>query len=225
MSSESYVAVIFTNRRTGDDDEGYLAMADRMDVLAQEQPGYVGIESVRQPDGDGITVSYWADLAAARAWKANTEHLVAQHLGRTRWYDRYTVRIASVEREYSFLRPIFHMALPDDWSCAQTSGVYELSTRGLTVADEGFMHCSFAPQMRGVAERFYADVDEIVILHLDRGAVDDHLRIEPPADGIDELFPHIYRVITVDEVVATTAWRRGTNCWGDPPVQVMSDTT
>lgn len=223
MSAGSHVAVIFTSRRTGDDEEGYLTTADHMDRLAREQPGYLGIESVRHPDGDGITVSYWVDLDAARAWKANAEHLVAQDLGRARWYDQYTVRIATVEREYSFRRPVFHLALPDDWGAAQRSGVYDMSTRGVTVADEGFMHCSFAAQMRGVADRFYADVDEVVILHLDRDSVDDDLHIEPPAEGFDELFPHVYRAITVDEVAATTTWRRGGNGWGDPPVQVLSD--
>ena len=214
----TYVAVIFSSRRTADDEQGYTEMAARMDALAAEQPGYRGIESVRSSDGDGITVSYWADHGAAQGWKQHAEHLVAQQLGRDRWYDRYTVRIAAVEREYAHVRPIYHMALPDDWAAAQQSGVYDTSTRGISVADEGFMHCSFAHQIEGVASRFYADVDEIHLLHLDRDAVEPDLRIEPPADGIDELFPHVYRPIAVGEVVAVTVWRRVGAAWGPPPV-------
>lgn len=218
MSFEPYVAVIFTSQRTPDDDAGYDTMAERMHQLAAEQPGYVDFESVHDATGAGISVSYWSSHGAARAWKANAEHLVAQDTGRERWYDSYTVRIATVERDYSFERAIFHMALPGDWLAAQATGTYSMSTRGATVAGEGFMHCSFAHQMPGVAERFYADVDEIVVLHIDRAAISSDLRIEPPADGVDELFPHIYREVAVDEVVATTTWRRGADGWGDPPV-------
>lgn len=215
---QPYVAVIFSSRHTGDDVAGYAEMADRMNALAAEQPGYRGIESVRGSDGDGITISYWSDHDAAVAWKRHTEHLVAQRLGRARWYDRYTVRVATVEREYAHVRPIYHLAVPGDWAAAQQTGVYEMSTRGITVADEGFVHCSFAHQIEGVASRFYADLDELHLLHLDRDAIDGDLRVEPPADGIDELFPHVYRPLAVDEITAVTVWRRSGPEWGPPPV-------
>jgi heme-degrading monooxygenase HmoA len=99
-----YVAVIFTNRRTGTDDPGYFAMATRMGELSSEQPGYLGIESVRSPDGVGITVSYWATAADALAWKHVAEHLGAQQMGRDVWYSGYRTRIATVERSYGFDR-------------------------------------------------------------------------------------------------------------------------
>ena len=92
-----YYAVIFTSRRT-EEDAGYNDMAMRMLELAQEQPGFLGVESAR--DGVGITVSYWLDLAAIRAWKANVEHQEAQHRGKQQWYSDYRVRICRVEREY-----------------------------------------------------------------------------------------------------------------------------
>ena len=95
-----YYAVIFTTRRT-DGDHGYSAMADAMDKLAAEQPGYLGIESVRNAEGFGMTVSYWADDASIKAWKALAEHLAAQRLGRERWYKHYELRVAKVERAYS----------------------------------------------------------------------------------------------------------------------------
>jgi uncharacterized protein (DUF952 family)/heme-degrading monooxygenase HmoA len=217
---DTHVAVIFTSRRTGDDEAGYAEMADRMDALAAEQPGYVGIDTVRAESGDGITVSYWVDDAAARAWKEHAEHLVAQRLGRQRWYDRYTIRVATVERGYEFVRPIYHLALPDDWAEAQGTGTYTASTRGVTVADEGFVHCSFAHQIEGVAARFYADLDELCVLHLDRASIEADLRVEAPADGIDERFPHVYRPIAVTDVTDVTAWRRDGDQWGAPPVAV-----
>ena len=66
--------------------------------LAQ-QPGYLGHEAVRD-ERRGITVSYWVDAEAAAAWKQVAEHLVAQERGREAWYDDYTVRVATVERDY-----------------------------------------------------------------------------------------------------------------------------
>ena len=94
-----YYAVVFTSQRTPGD-AGYDAMAERMAELAAQQPGYLGAESVRNADGEGITVSYWRDEASIAAWKQQAEHLQAQRLGRSRWYARYELRVARVERAY-----------------------------------------------------------------------------------------------------------------------------
>lgn len=92
-----YVAVVFTSLRT-EGDNGYSLMSMRMDELATQQPGYLGHETAR--DDVGITVSYWVDEDAARAWKQVAEHVVAQQRGRDVWYSDYRVRVASVLREY-----------------------------------------------------------------------------------------------------------------------------
>lgn len=92
-----YYAVIFTSLRT-DGDDGYAAMAARMVELAAQQPGFLGIESVRE--NLGITVSYWESLAAIQCWNANLEHKEAQRSGRERWYSGFKIRIAKVERDY-----------------------------------------------------------------------------------------------------------------------------
>lgn len=94
-----YFAVIFTSRRTHGED-GYSAMAERMQELASQQAGFLGVESVRGADGVGITVSYWSSLESIRAWKTVSEHRTAQELGRSRWYEDYRVRVCRVEREY-----------------------------------------------------------------------------------------------------------------------------
>ncbi len=94
-----YYAVIFTSRRT-DSDRGYGDMAERMVELAAKQPGYLGIDSVREAGGHGITVSYWRDEAAIMAWKRDTEHQQAQRGGQQTWYADYQVRVARVERAY-----------------------------------------------------------------------------------------------------------------------------
>jgi heme-degrading monooxygenase HmoA len=94
-----YWAVIFTAQRT-EGDFGYEAMGDRMFEMAAKQPGYIGVESARTDAGLGITVSYWADEAALLNWKVVSEHMLAQKLGRERWYSYYTLRIAKIERHY-----------------------------------------------------------------------------------------------------------------------------
>ncbi|MBB5020159.1 heme-degrading monooxygenase HmoA [Chitinivorax tropicus] len=97
-----YYVVIFTSLRNQYDEVGYEAMAERMLALAQCQAGFLGAESARGSDGLGITVSYWRDEASIQAWRNQLDHLEAQRLGRTRWYERYSLRVAHVERAYEF---------------------------------------------------------------------------------------------------------------------------
>lgn len=97
--NKPYYAVIFTNLRT-DEDLGYHQMANEMERLAKQQPGYLGFESARS--GLGIAISYWESLEAIASWKANLDHLKAQDKGKKQWYSWYKVRICQVEREYEF---------------------------------------------------------------------------------------------------------------------------
>jgi heme-degrading monooxygenase HmoA len=96
-----YYAVIFTSERT-EGDHGYEAMAKQMVELASQQPGFLGVESVRDENGIGITVSYWDSLEAIQQWKAHAVHQIAQEKGKQQWYGRYSVRVCKVEREYGF---------------------------------------------------------------------------------------------------------------------------
>ncbi len=96
-----YYAVIFTSERT-EGDNGYGEMGNKMVELASKQPGFLGIESVRDEEGIGITVSYWESLDAIKNWKDHSMHRVAQEKGKTEWYQRYGVRISKVERDNFF---------------------------------------------------------------------------------------------------------------------------
>ncbi len=71
-----------------------------MNVLAAQQPGFLGVETARDGSVFGITVSYWKDEESIVAWKNHAEHQWAQKLGREKWYKSYTLRIAKVERAY-----------------------------------------------------------------------------------------------------------------------------
>tara|TARA_R110001632_G_scaffold66891_4_gene157339 strand:+ start:4807 stop:5124 length:318 start_codon:yes stop_codon:yes gene_type:complete len=94
-----YYAVIFTTL-VADDMTDYLETAERMEELAKQQKGYLGIESARSEIG--ITVSYWKELDDILQWKNNIEHIEARNRGREQWYKQYQLRICKVEREYGF---------------------------------------------------------------------------------------------------------------------------
>jgi len=94
-----YYAVIFTSTLTENND-GYDEMAQQMENLAKQQPGYLEFESAREEIG--LSISYWESLEAITNWKANTDHLFAQQKGINDWYKSYKVRICLVEREYDF---------------------------------------------------------------------------------------------------------------------------
>src|SRR5258708_23323672 len=96
-----YWAVLFTSQRTPDDPEGYALMAESLAGLAPEQPGFLGLESVRDASGVGITLSYWRSEADIAAWKAVARHVEGQRRGRALWYADYALRVARVQRAYT----------------------------------------------------------------------------------------------------------------------------
>jgi glutathione S-transferase len=109
---------------------------------------------------------------------------------------------------------LYHAAMPEDWAAAYESGEYTMSTRNRTLADEGFIHASTRAQVEGVANRFYLDVAELVLLTIDPAKIDADIKWEPPAPGVDELFPHIYGPLPIAAVVATAYWFRSSGTPG-----------
>jgi uncharacterized protein (DUF952 family) len=100
---------------------------------------------------------------------------------------------------------IFHLASKADWDVAQASGAYTTSTYGVSLADEGFIHASRADQWEDVRERYYAEVDEpLVLLEIDTDLLDVPVVEEPPAPGVDETFPHIYGRLKPEAVVGVS---------------------
>jgi heme-degrading monooxygenase HmoA len=95
-NDEPYYAVIFANQLRDDNQGLYGETADRMVELAEQQPGFLGVESTRDGDGFGITVSYWKDRKSIKDWRDNAEHLLAQKMGRERFYATFSLRIAKV---------------------------------------------------------------------------------------------------------------------------------
>jgi heme-degrading monooxygenase HmoA len=96
-----YYAVIFSAAQSATL-SGYDEMAERMVELASQQEGFLGVESAQgNPE---ITVSYWKNEDCILKWRSNLEHQEAQRQGKERWYDAFEIRIAKVERAYSFVK-------------------------------------------------------------------------------------------------------------------------
>lgn len=81
-------------------------MAERMETLARQQPGFLDMVSVRDPVTRlGITVAYFADEQSVLAWRAHPEHTEAQRRGIADFYEEYHVSVAHVDREYGGTSP------------------------------------------------------------------------------------------------------------------------
>ncbi|HET6872931.1 MAG TPA: antibiotic biosynthesis monooxygenase [Sporolactobacillaceae bacterium] len=100
--TQPYYAVIFSSKRSQEDEQTYLTVAKRMAALASEQEGFIGMENVQDEHGVGIMISYWNSLEAIEGWNKQSAHSMVQKKGRESWYDQFTVRVCKVERMYDF---------------------------------------------------------------------------------------------------------------------------
>lgn len=100
---------------------------------------------------------------------------------------------------------IYHITTGADWEQAQLNGHYTADS----LATEGFIHCSARHQVETVANSFYRDVDDLVLLCIEEDDLTSELKWEDPAHPTpdspsrpsdDDLFPHIYGVINLDAV-------------------------
>ena len=89
--------------------------------------------------------------------------------------------------------------LPADWERPQRDGAITTSTRGRSLAEEGFIHCSFADQVAATAGRFFGDLAEVVVLRIDPTGSTSPLVVEDLV-GSGESFPHVYGPIDVAAV-------------------------
>ena len=100
---------------------------------------------------------------------------------------------------------MWHLAEPDHWREAQRTGTYERSTRGATLADVGFVHCSYPDRLPAVVEAVYHDVSgDYLVLEIDRHHLERANITVVDEPGSDEpgaaLFPHVYGPIPVAAV-------------------------
>lgn len=96
---------------------------------------------------------------------------------------------------------IFHIALPEDWAAAQKTGEYRVSTRGVSLDEEGFIHAGEdLEQVEFVRSLAYNDVDELVLLVIDEAKLGVPVKREA-VPQVGRIFPHIYGPVPVSAVV------------------------
>lgn len=109
------------------------------------------------------------------------------------------------------------MTRQSDWHAAQRGGAYTLSTRDRTLEDVGFIHCSYAHQVAGVANAIYSGERDLVLLVIDPERLTAPLRPEPPAQGA-EAYPHIYGPLNLDAVVDVRPYEPAADGTFQPPI-------
>ncbi|QSS93046.1 DUF952 domain-containing protein [Streptomyces sp. M54] len=102
---------------------------------------------------------------------------------------------------------LLHLAEAPLWEAARGTGTYEMSTRGRTLHDEGFIHLSLPHQLPGVARMLYGNEEaadaggrDLVVLVVDPARLTAPVRFEAMKPGGEE-FPHLYGPLPVDAVV------------------------
>jgi uncharacterized protein (DUF952 family) len=95
---------------------------------------------------------------------------------------------------------IFHIALPEDWAAAQAAGEYTVSTRGVSLAEEGFIHAGEdLEQVEFVRSLAYHDVDDLLLLVIDETKLGVPVKRET-VPQVGRTFPHIYGPVPVSAV-------------------------
>jgi heme-degrading monooxygenase HmoA len=108
------VIIIFTSKLRADIDlHEYDLWATRMVELVEQHPGFLSRTSWTAPDGTEVTIARFASEEAVAAWRTHPEHLQAQQLGRSTFYEFYRIEVCTPVREYEFSRerPRLHPAL------------------------------------------------------------------------------------------------------------------
>jgi uncharacterized protein (DUF952 family) len=91
---------------------------------------------------------------------------------------------------------LFHITERGAWEAAADGGEYRMSTRGVTLEQQGFIHCSLQHQLLAVADAVYggaasACAGDLVVLVIDAARLTAPVRLEAAEGGTEE-YPHIY---------------------------------
>lgn len=100
---------------------------------------------------------------------------------------------------------LLHIANDEVWAAAVANGG---DYAPASLAEQGFVHCSYPWQLAEVANRRFADRARLRVLVIDEGRLPVEVRVEGVED-IRERFPHVYGPVPVGAVVAVVEWRPG----------------
>jgi len=158
------------------------------------------VRQFRRADPDGFAAE--PGLEGLKDWLARFERseLLARVMD-SPWAER---------RCWRSPRWLYHLALAADWQQARQLGEYRISTRGQSLEQVGFIHASYAHQLEGTHQRFYADVSDLRLLVIDPTRLVAHgIAVRPEAaPGSGELFPHLYGPLPLDAVCLVERYTR-----------------
>ena len=80
----------------------------------------------------------------------------------------------------------YHLTTRADWQQQANATTYEAAS----LHTEGFIHLSEAHQVAGVLHRYYQNIPDLLLLHVDPDKLAAELKYEPATNN--ELFPHLY---------------------------------
>jgi len=113
------------------------------------------------------------------------------------------------------MNTILHITQRQQWEQAKNLGIY----RGDTLDIEGFIHCSKAIQIIKVANTFFPNQKELVLLFIEADKVKPEIRYEGIEE--DELFPHIYGELNIDAVFQVIDFEAGEDGLFELPREVI----
>jgi len=98
------IVVLFRSRLTAEAGDDYTQMAEEMLATASDMPGFVDFKSFKAEDGERLSIVRWQDQETMTAWRNHPRHRIAQQSGRSKWYEKYLIEIAEIQREAAFDR-------------------------------------------------------------------------------------------------------------------------
>jgi uncharacterized protein (DUF952 family) len=111
---------------------------------------------------------------------------------------------------------IYHITSAREWSAAQAAGVYTPANFNT----DGFIHCSFKDQVTIVANKYYKDANDLVLLKIETDLVSANI-VEENLEGGSEDFPHIYGKLPVKAVAASAPLPRNADGLHTFPPQLV----
>ena len=96
--------IVLFRSRLVDQPDGYAEMAQEMLEAARTMPGFIDVKAFKAEDGERLTLVWWQDEETLRAWRTHARHLLAQRMGRERWYEYYKIEVGEILRGNEFNR-------------------------------------------------------------------------------------------------------------------------
>ena len=101
------IAVIFEVWPAEGHKSEYLDLAAELRDELERMDGFISVERFESlyESGKMLSLSFWRDEAAVRAWRNHAEHRLTQAKGRSGIFADYRLRVAEVNRDYGLTRP------------------------------------------------------------------------------------------------------------------------